>query len=117
MPSTGSTAKSVAPVGSRRRVSFPVPAATSHTTRPGWMRGVDEPGDRVGWIGRSGPFVRVSFGPEAGGRDLVNAQLGAVDGVQPCKPHSSLPLPAQRPARGSSPSLTGLVQGQHPIDG
>src|SRR6185437_8500038 len=32
-------------------------------------------------------------------------------------PHSSLPRPRQRPARSSSPGLTGLVQGRQPIDG
>jgi 3D (Asp-Asp-Asp) domain-containing protein len=32
-------------------------------------------------------------------------------------PHSVLSCPAQRPARRSSPSFTGLVQGQQPMDG
>ena len=32
-------------------------------------------------------------------------------------PHSFLSLPAQRPERGSSPSATGRVHGQQPIDG
>src|SRR5262249_34200065 len=34
-----------------------------------------------------------------------------------CSPHSFLPVPAQRPARSSSPSPTGRVQGQQPILG
>ena len=32
-------------------------------------------------------------------------------------PHSVLPVPAQRPARGSSPGATGLVHGAQPIEG
>ena len=32
-------------------------------------------------------------------------------------PHSVFSLPRQRPARGSSPGLTGLVQGAQPMDG
>jgi hypothetical protein len=31
-------------------------------------------------------------------------------------PHSVFPTPSQRPARSSSPDLTSLVQGQHPIE-
>ena len=31
-------------------------------------------------------------------------------------PHSTLPLPAQRPLRGSSPGATRRVQGAQPID-
>ncbi len=36
---------------------------------------------------------------------------------QPCRPHSDLSCPAQRPARGSSPGFTARVHGQQPIDG
>src|SRR3984957_15038699 len=32
-------------------------------------------------------------------------------------PHSTLPRPRQRPARSSSPGLTGLVHGKQPMDG
>jgi hypothetical protein len=32
-------------------------------------------------------------------------------------PHSVFSLPRQRPARGSSPGFTGLVQGAQPMDG
>ena len=32
-------------------------------------------------------------------------------------PHSTFPRPRQRPARSSSPGLTGLVQGRQPIEG
>src|SRR5439155_23529691 len=32
-----------------------------------------------------------------------------------CSPHSFLSVPAQRPARSSSPSSTGRVQGQQPM--
>jgi hypothetical protein len=32
-------------------------------------------------------------------------------------PHSVLPVPAQRPLRGSSPGATREVHGQQPIDG
>ena len=32
-------------------------------------------------------------------------------------PHSTLPRPRQRPARSSSPGLTGLVHGRQPIEG
>src|SRR5580692_12014008 len=32
-------------------------------------------------------------------------------------PHSTLPRPRQRPARSSSPGLTGLVHGRQPMDG
>src|SRR5438132_6131538 len=34
-----------------------------------------------------------------------------------CRPHSFLSVPAQRPARSSSPSLTGCVHGQQPMLG
>ena len=34
-----------------------------------------------------------------------------------CRPHSVLSEPAHRPARGSSRSSVGLVQGRHPIEG
>ena len=34
-----------------------------------------------------------------------------------CRPHSVLVLPAQRPARASSPSATARVQGQQPTEG
>ena len=37
-------------------------------------------------------------------------------GAATCRPHSVLALPAQRPARGSSPGDTGRVHGQQPID-
>ena len=32
------------------------------------------------------------------------------------RPHSVLPVPLQRPARSSSPTPTGRVQGQQPIE-
>jgi EAL domain-containing protein (putative c-di-GMP-specific phosphodiesterase class I) len=35
---------------------------------------------------------------------------------QPCRPHSVLPLPAQRPERGSSGSVGSDVHGMQPID-
>ena len=47
----------------------------------------------------------------------MDAQAGGAEGVQPWRPHSNLPLLDHRPARGSSPSFTGLVHGQQPIDG
>ena len=59
--------------------------------------------------------------------ELAEAARGAHRGQAPghsrssssrghvCSPHSVLALPAQRPARGSSPSATGLVQGQQPM--
>ena len=34
-----------------------------------------------------------------------------------CRPHSVFCVPRQRPARGSSPILTGVVQGAQPMDG
>ena len=33
-----------------------------------------------------------------------------------CRPHSTLSLPDQRPARGSSPSATGRVHGAQPME-
>ena len=36
---------------------------------------------------------------------------------QLCRPHSVLPVPAQRPLRGSAPGLTGIVQVAQPIEG
>ncbi len=39
-----------------------------------------------------------------------------VTGHQPWSPHSTLPVPDQRPARGSSPGATGLVVGAQPIE-
>ncbi len=35
----------------------------------------------------------------------------------PWRPHSTLPVPFQRPVRSSPPSSTALVQGTQPIDG
>src|SRR6185437_11670091 len=36
---------------------------------------------------------------------------------QTCRPHSVLPVPAQRPERGSAPGSTRSVQVRQPIDG
>ena len=50
----------------------------------------------------------------------AGAQLGVEvrdRGGHRCSPHSVLPVPFQRPARASSPSATGSVQGQQPIEG
>ena len=66
---------------------------------------LDEPRDRVGWVRGPGPLVGVGFGAEAREPRRRGRSSGSRDGVQPWRPHSSLPLPAQRPARGSSPSL------------
>src|SRR5699024_7500933 len=59
---------------------------------------------------RAGPVVDV-WGVDAGVVDVsvVDAHVWS--------PHSVLFVPAQRPARGSSPSATGRVQGWHPIEG
>ncbi len=60
------------------------------------------------------------------GRDLADDGDGLVgqrlevragSGVHTCSPHSVFELPAQRPPRRSSPSATGRVHGQQPIDG
>ena len=51
---------------------------------------------------------------------LWSRPLGAGDAAglvgQPCRPHSVLPLPAQRPERGSSGSVGSVVHGMQPID-
>ena len=39
------------------------------------------------------------------------------DGRYPWIPHSVRSVPAQRPARDSSPASAVVVQGMHPIDG
>ena len=41
----------------------------------------------------------------------------AVDWPGVCMPHSTFCEPAQRPDRSSCPSVTGLVQGQQPMEG
>ena len=117
MPSTGSTATSHAPV--RREQPGELAGAggdVGHHAAGRDPERVDDPADRVGRVRGTSALVGVGLGAEPGARDLVDAQVAA-DGVQPCSPHSSLPLLVQRPARGSSPSFTGLVQGQQPIDG
>ena len=75
-----------------------------------------EPRDRIRRVRGTAALVRFGLAAETGDRDFVDGQLGC-DGVQPWRPHSSLPEPAHRPARGSSPSATGCVHGQQPIDG
>ena len=89
-------------------VARPAPAADER---------VDDPLDRVRRVRRPGPLVRRGLGAEAGRGDVVDAQAGDAEGVQPWRPHSNLPLLDHRPARGSSPSFTGLVHGQQPIEG
>jgi probable phosphoglycerate mutase len=51
---------------------------------------------------------------ETSSYDVSHRQLA---GFYRCRPHSILSSPAHRPARGSSPSDTGLVHGMQPIDG
>jgi hypothetical protein len=53
-----------------------------------------------------------------GAAEVVAGELdGFGVGAHRCNPHSVLALSAQRPARWSSPSATGRVHGQQPIDG
>ena len=47
---------------------------------------------------------------------VATAEMRRDAAVETCRPHSDLPLPDQRPARASSPSWTGRVHGQQPID-
>ena len=130
MPATGSTASRTAPpswqYGTSSRVNFPVPAARSTTREPccSCSASTSHATASAGYEGRARsyapasvpkPTAATSWTPRPAGRS--DQVAGAADGVQPCRPHSSLPLSAQRPARGSSPSLTGLVHGQQPIDG
>ncbi len=105
-----------------------------------------EPGEGGRGVRRPGAFVGLGLRVEPALRDLVHRHVPEMlpDGAgerpggrrmrasairddragerpegraQECRPHSSLSLPAHRPARGSSPSETGRVQGQQPIDG
>ncbi len=48
--------------------------------------------------------------------EVVARELDVLRGHR-CRPHSVLSVPAQRPLRASSPSRTGCVHGQQPIDG
>src|SRR5258708_18715347 len=50
-------------------------------------------------------------GPPCNGRPLSSR----VTSHRVCNPHSVFTEPAHRPARSSSPSETGLVQGKQPI--
>ena len=50
------------------------------------------------------------------GQEWHRLALSQPEGVHTCKPHSVLPVPAQRPSRGWWPSGTGTVVGAHPID-
>src|SRR5687768_8551449 len=61
---------------------------------------------------------RVQAGEARGGSDV--GHLGGLLGYESahtCSPHSVLLVPAQRPARGSSPGATLRVQGWQPMDG
>ena len=54
-------------------------------------------------------------------RPLIAPELHPIEVVlvpchQVCSPHSTLSVPDQRPARGSSPSATGRVVGAQPMD-
>src|SRR5699024_11461929 len=66
----------------------------------------------------AGPLVDSGVG-DSGVVDSGVVGPGVVDVVDAhvWRPHSVLFVPAQRPARGSSPSATGRVQGWHPIEG
>ncbi len=52
-----------------------------------------------------------------GATEVVAGELDVFGGRHRCRPHSVLSEPAQRPLRASSPSRTGCVHGQQPIDG
>ena len=87
----------------------------------GFVSASFEPIAAVEWDLHAAATYAANFGEDRSplcrrARDLGDLQLAA-DGVQPCRPHSNFPLLDHRPARGSSPSFTGLVHGQHPIDG
>src|SRR5699024_8601132 len=56
-------------------------------------------------------------GRQSGAGPVVDAVDAGVVDAYVWSPHSVLFVPAQRPARGSSPSATGRVQGWHPIEG
>ena len=66
------------------------------------------------------PFTRVDHGePTRGTHPLAvryERWFGTRSGGQRWRPHSVLSRPAQRPARASSPSPTGRVHGQQPIE-
>ena len=56
--------------------------------------------------------------PNGGTSPSTSGRGGVADDRQAtCRPHSVLPLPAQRPARASSPLPAARVHGVHPIDG
>ncbi len=89
------------------------------------VRRLSQRGDRRGAAqfaadgrARTGPLVAEARATRRARRSHRAARpaLGQGSG-QPCKPHSVLPVPDQRPARASSPSRTGRVHGQQPIDG
>jgi hypothetical protein len=71
------------------------------------------------------PVTRGSFGYQAqqfaDGRRGARVPRSVRDSDQrwnyTCSPHSVLPVPAQRPLRGSEPDSTRLVQVRQPIDG
>ena len=80
---------------------------------------LDEPRHRLGRVRGPGPVVGRGFGVEPALRDLVDGHVPEMlpdRSGQEWRPHSVLSDPAQRPARASSPSPTGRVQGQQPID-
>ena len=65
----------------------------------------------------------VAVGADEAERPFSTAELHPIGIVQvarhqfaTCSPHSDLSRPAQRPARGSSPSATGRVVGAQPIE-
>ncbi len=95
---------------------------------------VGEPGLLAGdaGAGQAAERVQVVGGPvgpfpanrlQQGGivRDVVADQrrhlVADVVCGQVCRPHSVLPVPAQRPLRGSAPGATRMVQVAQPIDG
>ena len=101
-----------------------MPAATSATVVPGpsASASVSHATAADGYVGRARSYAPASDpNPAAATSCTLTALDGgsydAWEGVQPWRPHSSLPVPAHRPARGSSPAATGLVHGQQPIDG
>src|SRR5687767_1825714 len=62
----------------------------------------------VGCFGRESP-THVAY------RDAKRIQIRRYLSSVVCRPHSTFPVPLQRPARSSSPNITARVQGKQPM--